>query len=115
MSGGTTLCTSRANHQPNLSRDEERDLAQDSCPNSRQAIRAEPYRNANDGEDPTCIHPVTGKHRYRNEDKPSNGRVLWNLFERTVNVTEYRNREDEVNPAKYRPNGGATNHLVPFP
>jgi len=32
--------------------------------------------------------------------------VLWNFFKRTINITEYRNAEDDVNPAKNRTFGG---------
>src|SRR2546423_1701601 len=106
--------SSRTNHQPNLSRDEERDLTQDSYSNSRQTICAQPYRNANDGEVNSCIHPISRKNNYRREDKPSNSGVVWKFSKRTVNVTEYRNRNDKVNPAEYRTFGGVTNHSVPF-
>ena len=47
-------------------------------------------------------HPQSRKDKYRNEDKPSSGRVVGNLVKRTIDVTEYRNAEDDVNPAKNR-------------
>lgn len=47
-------------------------------------------------------HPQSRKDKYWNEDKPNSGGVVWNLFKRTVNITEYRNAKDEVNPAKNR-------------
>src|SRR5436190_6491149 len=105
---------SRTNHQPNLPRDEERDLTQDSRPNSIQAICTEPNRDANHREDNACIHPISRKNNYRREDKPSNSGVVWKFSKRTVNVTEYRNRNDKVNPAKNRTFGGGLNHLVLF-
>jgi hypothetical protein len=51
-------------------------------------------------------HPKSRKEHYRNDDKPNTGGVLWNFFKRTINITEYRNAEDEVNPAKNRTFGG---------
>src|SRR5947207_8623104 len=47
-------------------------------------------------------HPQSRKNKHRNEDKPSGGGVVWNLVKRAINVTEYRNAKDEVNPAKNR-------------
>ena len=41
----------RTNHEPNLPRDEERDLTQDSGPISVQVICTQQNRNANEGED----------------------------------------------------------------
>src|ERR1700732_5352397 len=51
-------------------------------------------------------HPKTRKEHYRNDDKPNPGDVLWNFFKRTINITEYRNAKDDVNPAKNRALGG---------
>src|ERR1700735_4053895 len=50
-------------------------------------------------------HPQSRKNKHRNEDKPSSGGVVWNLVKRAINVTEYRNAKDEVNPAKNRTRG----------
>jgi hypothetical protein len=47
-------------------------------------------------------HPKSRKDKCRNEDKPNSGGVRWNVFKRTINITEYRNAEDDVNPAKNR-------------
>src|SRR5579864_2267505 len=47
-------------------------------------------------------HPQARKDRDRNEHKPSRGGVVWNFVKRTVDIAEYRNAEDEVNPAKNR-------------
>src|ERR1700733_5611036 len=54
-------------------------------------------------------HPQSRKNKHRNEDKPGGGGIVWNLVKRAINVTEYRNAKDEVNPAKnqtYRNFGG---------
>src|SRR6266436_1794634 len=45
-------------------------------------------------------HPKSRKKHYRHEDKPSSGRVIWNLFKRTINIAEYRNAKNDVNRAK---------------
>lgn len=45
-------------------------------------------------------HPKARKDKYRKEDKSNSGGVFGNFFERTINVTEDRNAEDEVNGAK---------------
>ena len=47
-------------------------------------------------------HPQPRKDHYRKEDKPSCGGIAWKVFKRTINITEYRNAKDEVNPAKNR-------------
>ena len=47
-------------------------------------------------------HPKSRKENYRNGHIPNNGGVVWKLFKRTINVTDYRNPEDDVNPAKDR-------------
>jgi hypothetical protein len=51
-------------------------------------------------------HPKSRKEHYRNDDKPNTGGVLWNFFQRTINIPEYRNAKDDVNPAKNRTFGG---------
>ena len=47
-------------------------------------------------------HPKSRKDDDRNEDKPSSEGVVVKLVKRTINITEYRNAEDDVNPAKNR-------------
>src|SRR2546421_1622334 len=47
-------------------------------------------------------HPQSRKDHYRKEDKPSCGGVVWKFFKRTINIAEYRNAKDDVNPAKNR-------------
>ena len=60
-------------------------------------------------------HPKSRKYKCRKEDKPNKGGVLWNFFERTIYITEYRNAKDDVNAAKNRTLGGITDHFIPFP
>jgi hypothetical protein len=57
-------------------------------------------------------HPQSRKDKYRNEDKPSGWGVVWNLVKRTINVTDYRNAQDDVNPASNRTFGGITHMQV---
>jgi hypothetical protein len=45
-------------------------------------------------------HPQSRKDEYRNEDKPNRWGVVWDFFKRTINITEYRNAKDDVNPTK---------------
>jgi hypothetical protein len=45
-------------------------------------------------------HPKSREDKYRDEDKPSNGGIVWNLVKRTINITEYWNAKNDVNPAK---------------
>ena len=51
-------------------------------------------------------HPKSRKDHYRNGDVPNNGGVIWKFFKRTVNITDYWNAKDDVNPAKNRTFGG---------
>ena len=60
----------------------------------------------------TFPHPQSGKDHYRNEDKPSRRGVVWNFLKRTINITEYRDAKDDVNPAKNRALGCVTDHFV---
>jgi hypothetical protein len=55
-------------------------------------------------------HPKPGKDEDRKEDKAGGGGVIRDLFKRTINVTDYRYAEDDVNPAKDRTPGGFANH-----
>ena len=47
-------------------------------------------------------HPKSRKGNDRNGHIPNNGGVVRKFFKRTINVTDYRNPEDDVNPAKDR-------------
>src|SRR6267154_5715551 len=51
-------------------------------------------------------HPQSRKDNYRHEDKPSSGGVVSDLFKRTINISDYRNAKDNVNPSKNRAFGG---------
>jgi len=51
-------------------------------------------------------HPKSRKEHYRNDAKPNTGGVLWKFFKGTINIAEYRNAKDDVNPAKNRTCGG---------
>src|SRR5712664_1816568 len=57
-------------------------------------------------------HPKSRKEHYRNDDKPNTGGVLWNVFKRTINITEYRNAADDVNAAKNRTFGALVHDVV---
>jgi hypothetical protein len=50
-------------------------------------------------------HPYSRNDHYRKKDKPGSGSVAWKFFKRAVNVAEYRNSNDDVNPAKNRSYG----------
>src|ERR1700681_2438525 len=56
--------------------------------------------------DMTFPHPKSRKDNYRHEDQPSSGGVVWVLFKRTINIPDYGNAKDNVNPAKNRTFGG---------
>ena len=45
-------------------------------------------------------HPKSRKDDDRNEDKPRSEGVVVNLVKRTINIAEYRNAKDQVNPAE---------------
>ena len=57
-------------------------------------------------------HPQSRQDNYRKGDKPNNRGVVRKLFERTINVTDYWNAEDEVNPAKNRTFGGISHSIL---
>ena len=59
-------------------------------------------------------HPQSRKDHYRKSDIPNNSSVVWKLFKGTINVTDYRNAKDDVNPAKERTFDGIS-HSIPFP
>src|SRR5579859_1792180 len=64
-----------------------------------------PLRNES-SNDMAFPHPKPRKGEYRYENKTSSWSVVWNLVKRTINITEYRNGKDDVNPAKNRTFGG---------
>ena len=59
-------------------------------------------------------HPESGKGNNRKGDIPNNGGVIWKFLERAINIPDYRNGKDDVNPAENRTFGGVTHHLIPF-
>ena len=59
------------------------------------------FRNKS-SNDMALPHPQSRKDHDRKKDKPGTEGVVWKFFKRTVNVTEYRNAKDDVNPAKNR-------------
>ena len=44
-------------------------------------------------------HPKSRSDKHREEDISDRGGVIWNLFERTINVADYRDAKDQVNTA----------------
>src|SRR5262249_22513900 len=71
------------------------------------------FRNKS-SKDMALPHPQPRKGNYRSSHIPNNGGVVWKLFKRTIDVTDYRNGKDNVYPAKNRTFGGIANHLIPF-
>jgi len=58
-------------------------------------------------------HPQSRKEQYRKKDIPDTEGVVVSIRRRIINVPEYRNATDDVNPAKNRPCGTlAHNHLA---
>jgi hypothetical protein len=55
-------------------------------------------------------HPKSRKDKGRNEDKPNSGGIVRDFFKGTINIAEYRNAEEEVNPANNRTLEGTANH-----
>src|SRR5215469_3037848 len=70
------------------------DLGSHGQPNGRRSFGNEPTKEV------AFPHPEPGKENYGNEYRPNDRGVFWNLFKRTVNITEDRNAEDDVDPAK---------------
>jgi hypothetical protein len=46
-------------------------------------------------------HPKTRERNYWKRDISNDGSVVWKFLKRTINITDYRNGKDKVNPAKY--------------
>src|SRR6185437_12131084 len=57
-------------------------------------------------------HPKPRQNNYGKGDIPNNGRVVWKLCERTVNIAGYRDRKDNVDPAEDRTLGRITHRLI---
>jgi hypothetical protein len=45
-------------------------------------------------------HHQSGYNKNREEDKPNCRRIIGNLVERTVDVADYRDSEDDMDPTK---------------
>src|SRR2546422_9212832 len=67
----------------------------------RSILLRRSFRNQST-KDMAFPHPQSRKDHYRKEDKPSCGGIVWKFFKRTINITEYRNGKDDVNPARNR-------------
>src|SRR5258708_31734349 len=63
------------------------------------------FRNES-SKDMAFPHPQSRKDHYRKEDIPRWGGIVWKFFKRTINIPDYRNGKDDVNPAKNRTLGG---------
>jgi len=61
-------------------------------------------------------HPQSRHDHYRDENKPSLRGIARKFFKRTIDIAEYRNAEDKVNPANNRGFGGIFHDdvLLPF-
>jgi hypothetical protein len=51
-------------------------------------------------------HPKARKDHYGKEDKSNRWGVIWNFLKGTVDITDYRDANDDVNPANNRTFGG---------
>lgn len=51
-------------------------------------------------------HPQSRKHHHRKEHKPGSGGIVRKSFKRTIDIAEYRNGKDDVDPANKRTLGG---------
>ena len=60
-------------------------------------------------------HPQSGKDHYWQEDKASSERIVWKFFKRIVDITEYRNAEEDVNRPKNRTFGGIFHNCCDLP
>src|ERR1700731_289575 len=62
----------------------------------RRSLRKKP------SNDMAFPHPQSRNDHHRNENKPCRVSVVWNFFKRAIDIAEYRNAKDEVNPANNR-------------
>ena len=56
-------------------------------------------------------HPQAGKDHYRDEDEPRTEGVAGELVKRTVNIPEYGDSKDEVDPAENRPRNASVHDI----
>jgi hypothetical protein len=59
-------------------------------------------------------HPQSREEKYGKEDKPNSGGVMWNFVKWTVNIPDYRNAKNDVNPAKNRTFDGLVHDDLSF-
>src|ERR1700739_2336364 len=69
----------------------------------RVGLRSLRYKPAKDMAFP---HPQSRKEQYRKKAIPNSGRVVLSIRRRIIDVTNHRNAEDDVDPAKNRTFGG---------
>lgn len=62
----------------------------------------------------TLPHPESRQNKYRNRDKPDNRGVVRKFFKWAINITGYRNRKYDVDPADDRALGGGAYHMSSF-
>src|SRR5262245_44475049 len=66
-------------------------------------------------DDMAFPHPQSRKGKNRNGDESNNGGVVGKFVERTVDITNGRNAEDDVNPAEDRTLSAFGHVQFPFP
>src|SRR6185437_13761671 len=82
-------------------------------PNTRHAnIRLGRSFRKKPASDMTFPHPKSRKDKCGNEDEPSGRGVVGNLVKRAVNVADYRNSQDDMNPAANGTLSGITHMQV---
>src|SRR6266550_8071014 len=100
-SGGKTLSSGRtAPLKPKSGLSGPSSRRDSPCKSLSRSLRNE------SSKDMAFPHPKSRKEHYRYDDKPNTGGVFWNFFKRTIDITEYRNAKDDVNPANNRTFGG---------
>jgi hypothetical protein len=59
-------------------------------------------------------HPKSRKENDRKGNISNHGSVIWEFLERTINISDYRDAKDDMNPAKNRTFDGVIhlNHLL---
>jgi hypothetical protein len=65
-------------------------------------VELSPSFRKQSSNDMTFPHPQPRKDHDRDEDKSGTECVTWKLIKWAIDIAEYRNAEDEVNPAKNR-------------
>jgi hypothetical protein len=60
-------------------------------------------------------HPQPCHHHYRKEDKPGCGGIVRKSFKRAIDIAEYRNGKDDVNPAKNQTCGARVHDVLISP